>query len=367
MRIGGISIIVDYSWLIIFPFIVVITKGFFAQAYTDYSVAFYWAMGGVASLLIFLSVLIHELAHTFVAKKYGIRIHSIRLHIFGSMSHLELEPQTGRHEFVITFAGWAVNMALGFFSLVVYSYFWMKQQTTPVAGIAACLLVANGTLAVIHMIPGFPLDGGRVLRAILWDRWGDKARATKVVSQVGNALALFFIIFGILLLPVIRSLFSILLVIIGLFMKLAAVGNYQSILQRQALAGIPVRRVMTDNVVSVDWLLSVEELVQDYIYKYKFTHFPVFNRDEFMGMVSLDKVKPVARELWTFKQVRDIITPIENIACARPTDDASEVLNRMVSEDIGCMPVIENGKLVGIVSRSDIVNLFKIKSDLGTA
>jgi Zn-dependent protease len=324
-------------------------------------------MGGVASLLIFLSVLIHELAHTFVAKKYGIRIHSIRLHIFGSMSHLELEPQTGRHEFVITFAGWAVNMALGFFSLVVYSYFWMKQQTTPVAGIAACLLVANGTLAVIHMIPGFPLDGGRVLRAILWDRWGDKARATKVVSQVGNALALFFIIFGILLLPVIRSLFSILLVIIGLFMKLAAVGNYQSILQRQALAGIPVRRVMTDNVVTVDWLISVEEFVQKYANRHPFTHFPVCAHGEFIGMISIGGIESVARDLWTFKQVRDIITPIENIACARPTDDASEVLNRMVSEDIGCMPVIENGKLVGIVSRSDIVNLFKIKSDLGTA
>jgi CBS domain-containing protein len=283
------------------------------------------------------------------------------------MSHFELEPQTGRHEFVITFAGWVVNMALACFALMVYSYFWLKQLTTPVAGIAACLIVANGTLAVIHMIPGFPLDGGRVLRAILWDRWGDRARATKVVSRVGNALALFFIIFGILLLPVIQSLFSILLVIIGLFMKMAAVGNYQSILQRQALAGVPVRQVMTDDVVSVDWLLSVEELVQDYVYKYKFTHFPVFNRDEFMGMVSLDKVKPVARELWTFKQVRDIITPIENIPCARPTDDAIEVLNRMVSGDIGCMPVIENGKLVGIVSRSDIVNLFKIKSDLGTA
>jgi Zn-dependent protease/predicted transcriptional regulator len=367
MRIGGISIIIDYSWLVIFPFIVVITKGFFEQAYPDYSVPFYWAMGVVASLLIFLSVLIRELAHSFVAKKYGIRIHSIRLHIFGSMSHLELEPQTGRHEFVITFAGWVVNMALASFALMVYSYFWLKQLTTPVAGIAACLIVANGTLAVIHMIPGFPLDGGRVLRAILWDRWGDRARATKVVSRVGNALALFFIIFGILLLPVIQSLFSILLVIIGLFMKMAAVGNYQSILQRQALAGVPVRQVMTDDVVSVDWLLSVEELVQDYVYKYKFTHFPVFNRDEFMGMVSLDKVKPVARELWTFKQVRDIITPIENIPCARPTDDAIEVLNRMVSGDIGCMPVIENGKLVGIVSRSDIVNLFKIKSDLGTA
>ena len=147
--------------------IVIITKNFFSKAYPDNTILFYWTMGSISSALIFLSVLAHELAHSFVAARFGIRTTSIRLHIFGGYHPVAPEPQSGRQEFVIALAGWAVNIALGGFSLGIYSYFWLTQQVTPVSGIAACLLIANGLLAVLHMIPGFPLDGGRILRAIL--------------------------------------------------------------------------------------------------------------------------------------------------------------------------------------------------------
>lgn len=367
MRIGGIEIVIDYSWLIMIVVISMIAESFFERAYPNYSAPFYWTMGGIASAAIFLSVLIHELAHSFAATKFGIKITSIRLHIFGGLSYIAPEPQSGRHEFIIALAGWAASMALGCISLVVYSYFWLMQTPTPVAGMAACLMLSNGILAALHMIPGFPLDGGRVLRAILWDRWNDMARATRVVSQIGNGLALFFIILGILQFLVLQNLFSVLLFIIGLFMKQAAMGNFQSVMQRQALTGVQVRQVMTENVVTVDWLASVEELVQEYIYKHQFTYFPVLNRDEFIGMVSLDGVKSIAKDLWTFKQVRDIMLPIEGVACVQPTDNTSEVLKKMSSVNIGCMPVVENGKLAGIVTRSDILKLLRIKSDLGTA
>ncbi len=367
MRIGRTKIVVDYSWIILFFVILIITKSFFTQSYPDNTALFYWTMGSISSVLIFLSVLVHELAHFFVAAKFGIRTNSIRLHIFGGIHPVAQEPQSGRQEFVIALAGWAANMVLGGFSLGIYSYFWLMQQTTPVAGIAACLLIANGLLAVLHMIPGFPLDGGRVLRAVLWDRWNDMARATRVVSQIGNSLALFFMIFGILQFLVTQNLFAGLIFLIGLFMKQSALGNYQSILQQKALKEVAIRQVMTENVVTVDWLVSIEELVREYIYKHQFKHFPVFNQSELIGMVSLGEVKSVSRDLWTFKQVRDIMVPIENIVCARPSDNASEVLTKMISENIGLMPVVEKGDLAGVVSRNDIMNLYRIKTDLGTA
>ncbi len=368
-RIGGIEVIIDYSWFIIF-FLVIYTmaESYFPQMNQHYTAPQYWLMGTIAAVLLFVSILIHELAHSFVAIKHGIKITNIRLLIFGGLSQGTSEPKSGRHEFLIALAGPATSMALGMFFLVLYSGFLAVGKAAPAAGIAWCLFWANMLLAVLNMIPGFPLDGGRILRAFLWDHWDDMARATKVVSQLGNGFALFLIIFGVLQFLVTKSLISGLwFIFIGLFMKQSAVGSYQAVMMRRALGGVQVQQIMTVNLVSVDWLVSLEELVQNYIYKHQFTHFPVFNRDEFVGMVSLEGVKTISKDLWGFKQVRDIMTPIELVPCLKPTDDATEALSRMVSGDIGHMPVVENGHLMGIVARRDIMNLFKIKSDLGVA
>jgi CBS domain-containing protein len=193
-------------------------------------------------------------------------------------------------------------------------------------------------------------------------------KATKVVSQIGNAFALFLIVLGILQFFFTQSLISGLwFIFIGLFMKQSAVGSYHAVVLKKALAGVPIRQIMTENVVTVNWLVSLDDLVREFIYKYHFTNFPVFDREEFVGMVSLGQVKTIAKELWAFKQVRDVMTPVEQVPSLRPTDDATEALARMITNDLGRMPVVEDGRLVGIVSRRDIMNLFKIKSDLGLA
>jgi Zn-dependent protease/predicted transcriptional regulator len=369
MRIRGIEIIIDYSWFIIF-FLVVYTmaESYFPQTHQNYSGSQYWIMGSVAAVLFFISILIHEIAHSFVAMKHGIKVTSIRLLIFGGLAQVASEPKTGRHEFLIALSGPATSMALGIFFLMIYSYFLVINSITPTAGIAWCLAWANIVLGLLNLIPGFPLDGGRILRAFLWDRWNDRARATKVVSQIGNGFALFLIIFGVLQFLITQSLISGLwLIFVGLFMKQSAAGSYQAVMMQRALVGVQVRQIMTENMVIVDWLTSVRDLVQNYIYKHQFANYPVFNRDEFIGMVSLEGVKTIAKELWDFKQVRDIMTPVELVPSLRPTDDATEALSKMISADIGHMPVVENGQLLGIVSRRDIMNLFKIKSDLGVA
>ncbi len=244
----------------------------------------------------------------------------------------------------------------------------MTGGATPAAAIGGYLALANVGLAVLNMIPGFPLDGGRILRAFLWDHWNDVARATAVVTQLGNGFALFLIIFGVLQFLATQSLIlGLWFMFIGLFMKQSAAESYQAIMLRRALVGVQVRQIMTENMVTVDWLISIDELVHNYIYKHQFTNFPVFNRDEFIGMVSLEGVKTISKDLWGFKQVRDIMTPVELVPCLKPTDDATEALSRMISSDIGRMPVVDNGRLMGSVSRRDIMNLFRIKSDLGVA
>jgi predicted transcriptional regulator len=259
-----------------------------------------------------------------------------------------------------------VSLALGFSFGMLYGLMLLTGKLGPVAAVAWYLAAANILLGLFNMIPGFPLDGGRILRAILWDRWANVTRATRVVSQIGNSFALFLIFLGILLFLVAQSLISGLwFVLIGLFMKQSAIGSYQAVVLRESLAGVQVRQVMKAEVVTVDWLISLEQLVQDYIYKHKFTEFPVVNRDELLGMISLVQVKAVSKELWTFKQVRDIMTPIEQVPHLNPADDATEAFRRMVTDDLSLMPVLEQGRLVGIISRRDLLNLFKIKSDLG--
>jgi len=329
----------------------------------------FWAVGAIAAALFFASALVHVLAHSFVAVKNGVRITSVRPLIFGGVERASTDPQNGRQEFLIAVAGPAASMALGMFFLGVYSFSLVSPGAKPAGGIALGLALVNILLlAAFNLIPGFPLDGGRILRAFLWDRWNDMARATRVVSQLGNGFAVFLIIFGILLFLTVKGLIlGLWLIFTGLIMKQSAIGNYQGIMLKRALGGVQIRQIMTENIVAVDWLLSIQELVQSYIYKHQFTHFPVFNRDEFIGMVSLDGVKAVSKDLWVFKQVRDIMTPLELVPCLQPTDDAAEALSRMVSGDIGRMPVVEDGRLMGIVTRRDIMNFFKIKSDLGIA
>ncbi len=367
LRIAGIQIIIDYSWFIIFFLVIYsIAESVFPQSHKQFSTPQYWTMGLIAATLLFASVLVHELAHSFVAMRFGIQVLSIRLFIFGGLAQVSQEPRTGRHEFLIALAGPAASLALAFFFGVTYGVTYLGGGAGAVTLIAGYLMLSNVLLGLFNMIPGFPLDGGRILRAILWDRWDDITRATKVVSQIGNGFALFLIILGALQFFFTQNLISGLwFIFIGLFMKQSAVGSYQAMMVKKALAGVQIRQIMTESLVTVDWLVPVDELVRDFIYKHQFTNFPVFNRDEFIGMVSLDDVKGVPKELWGFKQVRDVMTPADQVPSLKPNDDATEALARMVTDDLGRMPVVEDGRLVGIVSRRDIMNLFKIKSDLG--
>ena len=366
-RIGGIAVIIDYSWIVIFLLLTyTMAESFFPEAHEGCTRLLYWIMGTTATALTFLSILIHELTHSWVSIKRGIKITSVRLFIFGGMAEAASEPKNGRDEFLIALAGPAANVLLGL--LFAFVYISTMEYMNPVSTIVQWAVMTNLALAFFNLAPGFPLDGGRILRAFLWDHWNDMARATRVVSRIGDALAIFLIVFGVLQMIFSRSfLAGIWFICIGFFMKRASGGAFQATTTtpaRKPPPRITVGQVMKKNPVTVDWLVTVNQFAEDYLYKYFFTEFPVLNRNELVGMVTIAEVRSVALKLRDFKQVRDIMIPLEQVVGLCPEDDADSAYERMLETETECLPVIEEGRLAGVLLRRDIVNYTQIKTGL---
>jgi len=361
-RARGTWVVIDYSWAVVF-FVVIYLAAQGSSPQTAGGLQ-RWGAGISTALLFFCSVLVHELAHSLVAHKCGIRVTSIHLFFFGGIAQVSSEPRSSRHEFLIALAGPAASMMLGTSFAMLYLIFIGSGIAGNLPVVVGVLSFTNVSLALFNMIPGLPMDGGRILRALLWERWNDLARATRVASQLGNSFALTLIFMGILQLfanP--NLLIAFLFILFGLTVKQASLGGYQLTVLSESLAGLPIEQVMTTSVVTVDSLKSIEEFIRDYVYLHHHSHFPVHNRDEILGMVSMGQAQSVPKDLWGFKQVRDIMSPIEQVPHLKPSDDAAETLKRMISEDQGPMPVLEDGRVIGIVSRRDILNVFRTKSD----
>ena len=366
-RIGGVDVIIDYSWIIIFLLLTYsMAETFFPETHPDYHRLWYWLMGTTASMLTFVSILIHELAHSWVSIKRGIKITTIRLFIFGGMAETADEPKDGRDEFLVALAGPAASVLTGVFFAFVYISTMAHMH--PISTIVQWAAVANLALAFFNLAPGFPLDGGRILRAFLWDHWNDMARATRTVGRIGDALAIFLIVFGILQMIFSRNfLLGIWFICIGFFMKQASGGAVQAVAtttKRESPPRITVGHIMKKNAVTVDWLVTVNQFAEDYLYKYFFTEFPVLNRNELVGMVTIADVRTVSAKLRDFKQIRDIMIPLEQVVGMRPEDDADSAFERMLETDAECMPVIEEGRLAGIILRRDVINYTQIKTVL---
>ena len=365
-RVGGIDVVVDYSWFVVFFLLTYsMAEASFPESYQGYSRLQYWLMGVIATVLIFISILVHELAHSWISIKRGMKVTGVRLFIFGGLAENDSEPKNGRDEFLIALAGPAASMFLGMISIgILVVMMAVVKSPEPANGILQWVAAANIGLTVFNLAPGFPLDGGRILRAFLWDHWNDLSRATRMASRIGSAVALFLIIFGVLQMILARDfMFGLWSVCIGLFMKWAAANDAKAVVVKTELESVPVRRLMKEDVATVDWLLSVREFDEDYAGRYHTTDFPVLNQGEMIGMVSLEGVQSVEQRLRDFKQMRDIMVPVEQMVCLTPEDDINDALERMISSGVECMPVTEQGRLMGMVSRGDILNYFKNKPD----
>jgi Zn-dependent protease/CBS domain-containing protein len=380
-RLFGISIHIDWSWLLIFFLITWNLATSFAQIHPAWGPALSWSVAIIAALLFFASVLAHELAHALVAKAQHIPVRNITLFLFGGVSNIEQEPPSPGAEFVLAIVGPITSIVLGILFLlaaglglgamgdVATNPAALASRLDPLTTLLLWLGPVNLILGIFNLVPGFPLDGGRVLRSILWAATKNLRTATRWVSWIGQAIAWLMIFGGIAMIFGTRLPFfgtgvvgGVWLAIIGWFLSNAAIQSYQRLLIHDMLEGVPVTRLMRTNVPAVAPTMSISTLVDNYILHSDERAFPVLEGDRPVGLVTLDDVRKVAREAWDTTTVGEIMTPAEQLAVVTPQQDAAEVLDKLIARDVRQVPVMLDGHVIGMVRRRDIVRWLQLQS-----
>jgi Zn-dependent protease len=382
-RLFGITIHLDWSWILIFVLVTWnLAVGIFPGAHPEWGAALSWGVGLVASLLFFASVLAHELAHSLVAKARGLPVKRITLFLFGGVSNIEREPPSPAAEFLISVVGPLTSFVLGGLFLFLAQVLGGGQaivgddpvrvaaRLEPVAVLLAWLGGVNIVLGIFNLIPGFPLDGGRVLRSILWGATGDLVRATRWASWVGQALGWVLIVGGIAMafgaeLPFFGSgpLSGLWLAFIGWFLSNAAAQSYRQVVVQDLLEGVPVDKLMRANVPTVPPEMPVSELVDGFLLGSDERAFPVLAGERLAGLVCLEDVRKVPRAEWEATPVRAIMTPIERLATIGPRVEASEALGALARRDVRQLPVVgEDGRLLGLLRQRDIMRWLELQS-----
>jgi len=306
-------------------------------------------------LFLFASVAFHELAHSYVAQKYRLTIESITLFIFGGVAQMKGEPPHPKAEFWIAIAGPVSSFFLsGLFFLLAMN---MAGGTR---ALFAYLAQINFIIGVFNLIPGFPMDGGRVLRSVIWRRKRDYFYATQKASSVGRMIALFFIFFGLF------SIFTggpggLWLMLIGWFLYSAAQASYQQSTLQEILSGIKVKEIMVREMQTIDPSISLDKAVDEYFLRYGYGGFPVIDDGKFLGILTLKEVKDVPRENWGKVKVSEAYIPHEKRWEISPDADAIKALESMIKEDKGRIAVTEKDRIIGLITRNGIARYVQIK------
>ncbi|MBP1658924.1 MAG: rane endopeptidase, family [Candidatus Aminicenantes bacterium] len=364
-RIFGFEVKVDWSWLILGALIVwsLATK-LFPDESKGLDRAAYWIMGIAGALGLFLSIVFHELWHSLVARRFGLNMRGITLFLFGGVSEMADEPPSPKAEFFLAVAGPVSSIVLAALLLAAGVLVRAGGGPTPANKVLSYLVILNLGLAVFNLIPAFPLDGGRVLRAVLWKTWNDLRRATRVAASVGAGLGAGLMFFGVLQFLMGGSVWGIWTFVIGMFVRSAARSSYQQLVFRQALEGVPVKKFMVADAVTVTPSTSVEKLVEDYIYKYHFKMYPVVDDGKLVGCVTLDQVKGIAREGWASHRVAELSRACAPENTIGPDEDVMKALALMQKTGRSRLLVAEGGRLAGVIAIKDILGYIALRLDL---
>lgn len=364
-RLLGVPLILHYTLILGVLLITwTLTVGYLPSEYPGLAPATYWLIGATAAIVLFTSVLIHELAHSYIAKRNGLPVKRIVLFIFGGVSEIEEEPKEANVEFRMALAGPVTSFGI---ALVL----WLMQYVAA-AFRASVVFVApleygayiNMLLGGFNLVPAFPLDGGRVLRAGIW-RWKkDLVKATRIATKVGVFFAYLMIFGGFMV--IIGGVFisGLWFILIGWFLKSGAESSYRQTIISEALAGVSIRDIMTRNVHTVDPDTSVEDVMETHFLQYKHGGFPVEKDSKLLGLITLEDIRKSPKEKWRETRVSDVMTTCEKLKCASPDELAVDALMKMSKRDIGRLPVQEDGKVVGIVTRSDILHAIRVRTEL---
>ncbi len=354
-RFSGIPIRVDLSWFLVATLVTWSLTGYFDQRLPELSPWIHGTMGLAGALGLFVSVLLHELAHAVVARRYGMPIRGITLFVFGGVAEMETEPPGPAAEFGVAIAGPIASFAVAVACLSLWAGGGSSGPwSTPTVAVAGYLTGVNTLLAVFNLVPAFPLDGGRVLRSVLWQWRGDLHWATRFCSRLGITFGLAMILLGTLrLLDPQSRMGGLWMIFIGLFLRWAAKASYHHLLVRSGLEGEPVSRFMRREPVTVPRFLSVANLVDDYVRRYQHRVFPVVDNERLIGSVSTARVQQLPREEWTRQSVGALVEPLTLDNTVAPDTDALEALTRMSRSRLPLLMVVDKGKLVGVLGFGD--------------
>ncbi|HTO50989.1 MAG TPA: site-2 protease family protein [Burkholderiales bacterium] len=384
-RIAGIEIHADWSLLVIFVLIASsLAMGLFPEWHPDWGLGLVWATALAAAVALFASVLVHELSHALVGRAWGIAVRRITLFVFGGIAQMEQEPPDWRAEFWMAIIGPVTSAVLGFLCFLAAGFsiaptaaeFEDPAQLFASLGVGGTLLMwlgqVNFVLAVFNLVPAFPLDGGRVLRALMWAISGDFRRATRWASGAGQAFAWFLIATGVAMIlgariPLLGGglVGGVWVAFIGWFLNNAAALSYRQLLVREALRDVPVARLMLTSIATVPPDLPVSELVEGYLLRSDQRAFPVVADGRLEGMVCLHEVRRLDRAAWDRTAVRDIMVPADKLASTHPDEGAGDVLSRLAGRNLNQLPVLEDGRVRGLVRREDILKWLALYADPG--
>jgi Zn-dependent protease/predicted transcriptional regulator len=365
VKIAGIQIAIDYSWLVIFLLVLwSLSAGYFPYHHPGQSALQYWGVGLVATLLFFASVVIHELSHSLMANRLGQEVRRITLFIFGGMAHLSREPRSARVEFLIAVVGPLTSFALGgVFWLIAQ---WLRELTAPSLWVAVFRYLAfiNVALAVFNLLPGFPLDGGRLLRSLLWMRSGDLRAATAHAANWGGGIAIGLMLLGVLQIFGGALIAGLWLIFIGMFLRGAAQASYHGVVVEQALRGATAGELMVSEPVSIPGDTTVEQAIDDYFLRHGFGGFPVIEGGRIVGVVSLGEIKGCPKEERAMRRVGDLMRPADGTLKISSGASVADTLRRMVDAGTGRLLVTEGDRVVGLLTHSGITRFTRIKTEL---
>jgi Zn-dependent protease/CBS domain-containing protein len=383
-QIAGIEVRLDWSLVVIFWLILVnLSMGLFAFDHPEWSPGLRWGTGAVAAVLFLLSILAHELAHALVGRAQGVEIAGITLFMFGGVARMKQEPQSPRRELLMTMVGPLTSILIGVVALLIGTRIApglievneaeplrVFSHAGPLATLLLWLGPVNIALGLFNLVPAFPLDGGRVLRALLWASTGDLRKATRWAAAIGRAFALLFVLAGISMILGIRIPFfgrglvsGLWIACIGWFLNMAAVGSYTQIVVHDLLEHVPVSRLMQrDPVVAVPPELPVSTFVDERLMATEQRAFPVLKGGELLGIVTAADVRRIPRAEWHDKTVGDIMIGRTDLAVAAPAEEASSAFDKLASRDVEQLPVVDQGQFLGLFRRRDVVRWLDLQN-----
>jgi Zn-dependent protease/predicted transcriptional regulator len=383
-KIFGISIHVDWSWIFVFLLVTWnLAGGVFPSLHPNWGPGLNIAVGIAASLLFFLSILLHELAHSLVAKARGLPVRRITLFIFGGVSNIEREPTSPGTEFLMAIVGPLTSILLG------VGFIWLGRQNIPAMTSAlndpmqllrgldplSTMLLWLGPINILiglfNLIPGFPLDGGRVLRSILWATMDNFRRATRWATAVGQAIGWLMVLAGIAMvfgahLPILGTGITngIWFAFIGWFLIHAASQSYQQVVVEDMLEGVPITRLMREPAPAVSPDLPISTLVYDHVMQGDERAFPVVENDRLVGVVYVENLRGVDRSAWDTTTVRQVMVPEQDLEVVTPREDAMDAFQKLAQKEMRQIPVVQNGKLIGMLRRRDILRWLQLHSEM---